>query len=341
MTIDKIKEILVFLPLVALLISLIFNFLKFGHNQNANKQYKEKIIPELECSYKYYASQNKRKFAIKNIGLVDSKNIWAQETMYALIDERVYEGTEVPHYNYILWNGSRERMWDIEKDAEIEIDLPKLQIKSFFRLKDKYDAILVNKWILTYSSATSTKKYRLEKYFVFDFEEQNFKDADEIVGGKKMLDFVRDYIAYGVKETINIFQLSGDFELNTPNSFLVNPDYSIKPLYPSTVCTIEDFNNSLLFISSFDQIQHSDDLKGTVAYEWKFDNGRWKKSFFLGPGAQLYSTPVKLPLAYLSQKESKLVKENPRLLKYYRKDRPPPAENSDEILEKAREKYFE
>jgi len=272
---------------------------------------------------------------IQNVGLIDAINVWAQEDTYVVIGEKVYEGRDVPHFIYFMWEGSHEKMWDITKDDEVEIDLADYQLNAFFKLMEKWNATILNRWVISFSSPFSSKRYRYEKYFLFDFTHGNFEEVSEVIGGVNLLNKVKNFIATGDKSSINIFKLTGDFEIDSPDSFLVNSDYSITPLYPHSNPTIADFNNSLLLISSFAEIQLSEDAKGTIGYKWKLENNKWDKSFFLGPSAQLYSQPIRLPLGYLSKKEAKLVENNPSLLKYYNKDREPPLSNADEILKKA------
>ena len=336
---STIKNLLIYLPLLGLVISIAFNLFQFLHNKKTERQYAEQISPELECSYRYFAGKSKHTFSIKNVGLVDAINVWVQEDIYVVVGEKVYEGRDVPHLTYFMWEGSHEKMWDITKDDEVEIDLADFQLKAFSKLKEKWNATILNRWIVSFSSPFSSKRYRYEKYFIFDFAHGNFKEVSEIIGGVKLLNKVKTFIATGDKSNINIFKLTGEFEIDSPDSFLVNSDYSITPLYPHSNLTIADFNNSLLWIS-FSEIQPGEDSKGTIGYKWKVDNNKWEKSFFLGPSAQLYSQLIRSPLGYLSKKEAKLVESNPSLLKYYNKDHEPPLINADETLKKALDRYL-
>src|SRR6056297_2944631 len=104
---ETIKNLLILVPLVGLVISIGFNIFQLLHNKNTERQYHEQITPELDCFYKYFAGKSEHKLAIQNVGLIDAKNVWAQENIYLIIDEKVYEGRDVPHYLYFMVEGSR------------------------------------------------------------------------------------------------------------------------------------------------------------------------------------------------------------------------------------------
>ncbi|OOP56282.1 MAG: hypothetical protein AYP45_09450 [Candidatus Brocadia carolinensis] len=283
------------------------------------KKYKEQLAPEINCYYKYfYYSPNKEsyKFIINNIGSIDCKSIWAQEEIYLIIGEQVYEGEGVPHFNYFVYNGSRTHMWDLEKEKEREIDIVGLQIEAFNILKDNFNPTIISKWKITFLKENSSKRYYYEKYFVFDFYDRIFKDLKDYVGGVSCENKIRDYLSSGKKSCIDIFSLTGDFEVNPPSAFIINPDYSIKPVSLWEKISIDDLNNSLLFsgVEGF-EIQPSDDVcKGTICYEWKLENNMWEKVALAAGGATVWSKPIPV-MAYLLDKDAEKVRADPHLLK--------------------------
>jgi hypothetical protein len=258
-----------------------------------------------------------------------------------LINDEVYEGEDVPHYNFVVYEGSRSRMWDLIKDEEIELDKVEYQLLSFEKLREKFNPQIVTKWNISYSSITTSKRYQIDKYFIFDLNDRIFKQVETYVGGESIINKIKDYIAFGSIQTINIFDLTGDFEINAPESYLINEDYSFKPLYPWSEVTIDEFNKSLLFNIGVPEIKPSDDMEGSVCYAWKFEDEKWKKSI-IGIGKFLFATKAfKLAFGYLPSHEKQKVLQNPSLLKYYNEEREKPKENIEEILKKARIKYLE
>ena len=132
------------------------------------KKYEEQLIPELDCYYKHFASSEEYKFILKNIGNVDIENIWIQEKIFLIIDDKVYEGEGVPHFNYLVYNNSREKMWDLAIDKEREIKLTEFQLHAFHKLYNQYNADIISKWKISYSKENAEKIYYAQKYFIFD-----------------------------------------------------------------------------------------------------------------------------------------------------------------------------
>lgn len=362
-SISRVKCYFKNVPLMALFISIIGNGIQcyqiYSNNKQHDKEitnYKEQLTPEIDCDSKYfYYTPNKisYKFTINNTGLIDCKSIWVQEKIYIIIGENVYEGEGVPHFNYFVYNGSRTHMWDLQKGKEKEIDIVGLQIEAFNRLKDKFNPIIISKWKITYSKEYSSKRYSCEEYFAFDFNDRIFKKLKDYVGGVSCENKIREYLFSGKKSCIDIFSLTGDFEVNPSSVFIINPDYSIKSVSLWEKISLDDLNNSLLFhvVGGF-EIQPSDDVcKGTICYKWELENNMWKKVALLAEGAIGWSKPIPV-MAYLLDKDAEKVKADPRLLKrnfqigiYVKGEGSSENElkkdpETEEILKKARDKYI-
>lgn len=336
---NKVK-LLLYVPLVTLAVSVIGNIFQYCNYKSQLNHYKEQLKPEIECFYRYFAGENKYKFVIKNIGLVNCKDIWAQEKIFMIHDDEVFEGEDVPHYNYVVYNGSRTRMWDLKKNDEIELEQVKHQLLAFEKLRVKYEPRIISKWNVAYSHTSTSKRYQIEKYFIFDYEDRLFKEPENYVGGLSILNKIKDYESFGSNQTVNIFNLTGDFEINAPNTYLINPDYSLTILYPWSKVSLKQFNKSLLFSVGEYEIQPADDVEGSIRYTWEFKNGKWEKvPYFIGKGP-FYSKVMKLALAYLPTDEAKKVEQNPKLLIYFDEERRKPKQTIEEILEKARIKFL-
>lgn len=368
---EKIEKPLYFIiPIIIETIGLILGYMY--HVSEINR-YKEQLKPEIDCNYKYFYNiplKTEYKFIVKNTGSINCINIWAEEKIYLLIDGKVYESNDVPHFNYLVYNRSRDRMWDIKKGEEMEVKCNPLQIIAFDLLKEKFEPTIITKWKFSYSKENSSEKYFYERYFIFDFYDRIFKEVDSYVGGTSHINKIKDYLTNGTNVYLDTFALTGDFEINPPRSFLVTKDFSILPLNPWTKLKIEDFNNSLLFYPGPWDIPPSDDITcDFLFYEWDYKDGNFIKritSSSLERENIFYTRFLPMELSYLSKEDKEKVIKNPKILNTFcylefnisadAKDTEIKKENSDQenfpeiqskekkhfiyIMDKAREKYL-
>lgn len=313
--------------------------------RSQKKQYIEKQSPELDCYYEYLALKDTCEFYVQNVGLVDCKNIWVEEKVFVIVDDEVYEGDDVPHFNYFIFKDSRTSMFDLPKNLAHPIELETLQRKAFARLNDKFQSKIISRWLISFSSRVSSKRYQLEKYCIHTLEDRIPQDLELYVGGISILNKIRSYLTSGAKQSIRIFDLTMDFELNTPTSYLINEDYSIVPLFPWTTLSIEEMNKSRFFTAT-GETQPSDDMKGSVKYIWVYKDGKWQK-WTRGEGVSRWITEQMLLLpGYLSKEDAERVRKNPKLLRSSDPDKQPLSEAQrkeleKEITEKARIKFLE
>jgi hypothetical protein len=336
----KIKSVFRYIPLFALLVSLAFNILQYQNNKSQKRQYEERLEPQIDCFYKYYADSSRHKLVIKNVSLADSKDVWANEEIFVVVNNEIFEGQDIPHYNYVVYDGSRTRMWDLKRGEQVELDQVEYQGLALQRLKEKLYPTIISRWSLSYSSVSTSKRYRVEKYFLYDLQDGLFKEIGVDTGHESVLNRVRDYLSVGKTRSISIFDLTGDFEIDAPNSYLIDASYSIRPLYLWSKVTIREFNESRLFNLGGYEIQPSDDVEGSIRYFWEYKDGKWEKGVFFTGKGPVYSKPMQLPLAYLPKDEAEQVQKNPKLLKYFDSNREAPNESVEQVLEKARIKYL-
>ena len=256
--------------------------------------------------------------------VIQRSHIWAQEKIYFIIDEKVYESDDVPHFNYLVYNGSRNKMWDLEKGKDLELNISEHQITAFIELRkkfEKYIPSIITRWKIDYSKKYQSKRFSNEKYFKFNLDDKRFEELESCVGGISDSNKIKDYLSSGLKKSINIFDLTGDFEINPPRSFLISNNYSIIPLDSWKKMSIEDFNSSLLFYPGRWEIPPSDDItSGYLFYTWKYKNGNWiKKITFSGMKEEnwLFTKWIPMETAYLSDKDAEKVRTNPGLLKTF------------------------
>jgi hypothetical protein len=336
----KIKSVFRYIPLFALLVSLVFNILQYLNNKSQKRQYEERLEPQIDCFYRYYADSSRHELVIKNVSLADSKDVWANEEIFVVVNNEVFEGQDIPHYNYVVYNGSRTRMWDLKRGEQIELSQVEHQALALVKLTEKLYPMIISRWSLSYSSVSTSKRYRVEKYFLYDPQEGLFKEIGVDTGHESVLNRVRDYLSVGKSRSINIFDLTGDFEIDAPKSYLIDSSYSVRPLYPWSKVTIREFNESRLFSPGEYEIQPSDDVQGSICYFWEYKDGKWDKGVIFTGKGPFYSKPMQLPLAYLAKDEAEQVQKNPKLLKYFDNNRKAPNESIEQVLEKARIKYL-
>lgn len=335
----------VIMSAIAVTISVIALICGICYHLSAVGRYKEQQAPDIDCYYEYFAKEDVCKFHVKNVGLVDCKDIWVEEKVFVIVDEEVYEGDDIPHFNYLVFNGSRTRMWDLMKDSSQAIELEGLQRKAFSQLFKKFQAKVISKWAISFSSKASSKKHKVEKFFLHTLDDGMPQELESYVGGISIHNSVRDYLATGSKRSINIFDLTMEFELDTPRNYWIDKDYSIIPLYPRTTLSIQDINDSLLFCAE-SEAQAADDSKGSISYAWKHIEGKkWQKWVQVGPGASTVSKPMILVMGYLSKEDREKVLKDPKLLKFLDPNRKPVSikqnkEKEKEIREKALEKFL-
>lgn len=304
--------------LIEIILGLITLIVGYFYNLSTVNQYREQVSPNIECrsEYYYFPSKSSYKFIIDNIGLIKCKDIWAKEEIYFIIDGEVYRGDGVPHFNYFVYNGSRTRMWDLKKGEKKEIDLDELQIEAFYKLKEKFDPIIISRWEIICSTEYSSEKYRFDKYFIFDFDDRAFKGSKDFAGRMPFEDKIKEYSSLGSKMNVDIYYLTGDFEINPPLAFIVNPDYSIKPLYTGTKIKLEEFVNSICFYPGRLKFPSSDDIsEGSIRYVWRFENGRWEEDVCLetigSERPNIYLKPIYSEINYLLDEDAKRLKADP------------------------------
>lgn len=309
-----IKSFLLFVPLIGLIAG-------YFYYQSTVSQYKERLSPNIDCRYKYYDFPFKStyKFIVDNIGLIKCKDIWAKEEIYLIIDGEVYRGDGVPHFNYFVYNGSRTHMWDLKKGEKKEIDADELQIKAFYKLKEKFDPIIISRWEIICSTEYSSERYRSDKYFIFDFDDKTFKGSKDFVGRMLYEDKIKEYLSLGSKMNVDIYFLTGDFEINPPQAFIVNSDYSTRPLYAGTKIRLEEFINSNCFYLGRLKFPSSDDVsEGSIRYVWTFENGGWRVDICLETiGAEnpnIYFKPIYQEINYLIDEDAKRLKADPKYI---------------------------
>ena len=308
------SDIAIFLQAFALIVGSIYH-------TSAIDRYKEQSTPEIDGNYKYFyhLPKTEYKFIVKNTANVDCANIWAIENIYLIVNGKVYESKDTPHFNYFVYNGSRDKIWNLKKGDEVELKINPLQITAFDLLKEKFNPIIITKWKFICSKENSSKKYLFEKYFIFDFNDRIYRESDSYVGGNSYIKKINDYIDFGPNKYIDIFAVTGDFEINPPKTFLVMKDSSILPLTPWTKLKIEDFNNSLLFYPGGLEIQPSDDIgSGSIFYNWNYANGKFSKGITLKNVPEFfYLKAWTMPPHYLSKEDKEKVTKKPEILKYF------------------------
>jgi len=325
--------VIVLVPLAA---SIVGNVVQCRSYRNEKARYLEQQMPQVDCDYELQSLPDQRGFSIRNVGLVDARDVWARETIFAIINDQVYEGTDVPHFNYLVFNGSRTKIWDIPKDGEQNLTLPSLQAKAFETLMQRFQTELISRWTISYSSPVAGKRYTVEDYFLHTPSERMPKRLTDTVGGQTLRNRINDYLASGPKHEIRIFGLTEDFELDPPLHYLIMKDLSIRPIHEWTKLSIEEIQNSFMEITDFVEPEIADDTTGWVQYIWNHKDGRWSK-FVNQKRAFVVTKSFRMLWTYLTPEDAERVKKDPSLLGSGKRN----PEREREVQENAKQKYIQ
>ncbi len=176
----------VLVPVIALAASIVGNVIQYCSYTNEKARYLQQQTPQLDCDYELFSLPDRRALKIRNVGLGDARDVWASEAIFAIINDQVYEGTDVPHFHYLVFNGSRTKIWDIPKDGEQNLALPSLQGRAFESLMQRFQTELISKWTISYSSPVTVKRYSVEEYFLHSPSERMPKRLTDTVGGQAL-----------------------------------------------------------------------------------------------------------------------------------------------------------
>jgi len=327
------KDVCVWASIVILIIG---NIVQYFSYRAQIIQYREQQTPELDCDYSYSHTHDTLNFIITNTGLADASNVWSGESVFMIIGDQVYEGVDVPHFNWIVYNGSRNKIWDIPKnDREQEVELPRLQRKAFDYLMNRFQTSIISKWTISCTSATSPKRYKYEEFFVHDLADRSPKRLEKTTGGSLKRDQIMTYLSVGPVHQIRIFALTNDFELDAPIDFRISKDGTIHALHSWTKLTIEEFNDTFYW-SSEAPPQASDDITGSLRYIWKYTEGEWGKFTQIKGKMQVMTQVMTTAIGYLEADDRKRVLSNPDLLSKGTGDKT----KAKELLNKMRDKFI-
>lgn len=321
---------------IATVILLLGFTLECSSNRNQIKQYKEQQTPELTCNYSYSHGHDALGFVITNTGLVDASNVWAEESVFLIIGDQAYEGVDVPHFNWIVYNGSREKIWDIPKNSsDQEVELPRLQHKAFDQLMGRFQTSIISKWAISCTSPTSQKRCRYDVFFIHSLSDRLPKRLEETTGGTLKRDQIRTYLSAGPVHQIRIFALTDDFELDAPVDFRITKDGVIHPLHSWTKLSIEELNKTFYWHSEAPP-QCSDDITGSLRYVWKHRKGGWAKLNQIKGKTQVMTQVMTTAVGYLNPEDRKRVEANPDLLRKGTGDKT----KAIELLNNVKEKFI-
>jgi len=336
---DKTILVLV-IPLIlaglGLIISLTGNIMQYSSYHTQIKQYMEQQTPELDCDYSYSHTPDTLKFIITNTGLVDASNVWAEESVFMIIGDQVYEGVDVPHFNWIVYNGSRDKIWDIPKnDREQEVELPRRQRQAFDNLMNRFQTSIISKWTISCTSATSQKRYKYDEFFVHDLSDKLPRRLENTTGGARKRDLIMTYLSAGPVHQIRIFGLTNDFELDTPIDYRITKDGTIHPVHSWIKLSIEEYNNTFHWYSESPP-QRSDDITGSLRYVWIYSKDGWGKFMNIKGKTQVMTQAMTIGIGYLDFDDRKRVESNPELLRKGTGDKT----KAIELLKNVREKFI-
>ncbi len=297
------------IALWGLIFMILFNIGTCIQNNKVIKQ----SPPELEVSYIYEPESDDLFINIFNSGRVDCEKVWVEERIYAIIDSSVYEGIDIPHFNYLVFKDTKDKIFELKKSKKHLIKIDSLQSLAIVQLHQRFNAQIISYWELTYSSKNSGKQFSAGRYFFHDNLDVLPKILKTTTGGQGIKEQIENYKKYGNKKSIKIFDLTNRFELNTPDDYIITKDSKIRSLENQFQLSIEELRNTHVLIQN-NQIQNSKELKGTLKQNWSYNRNKnsWEKSLFsFGKGKYIIQfVPVRSLLGYLSIEDYQKVIKN-------------------------------
>lgn len=100
-------------------------------------------------------------------GEVGVKDVWLRETAFLVKTEEVYHASMVPCFEYFVWNGSRQRMFDLKPRDRRVLKIEPFQAEVVNRLHEQTGGIIVLLWTVRYKRDTNGKEYVRNWYFTF------------------------------------------------------------------------------------------------------------------------------------------------------------------------------
>jgi hypothetical protein len=140
-------------------------------------------------------------FLLKNHGPGRLDRVWFVETVFLVEPDSVHECPDLPHFEYYHFKGSPRSMGVLEAGAEKQIPLTPCWKKAFGLFLQKYNGKLVSRFTLT-GTALASPEFKAEFFFVIDPMHCDFIKAENDIGGKKLIETVKNYVAAGPTSVI-------------------------------------------------------------------------------------------------------------------------------------------
>ncbi len=200
-------------------LALAIQYLTYSHEMEIFEKTK---IPQLAIEYykeEPFAPLSWPIIKITNYGNKRADSVWIVQKIYLADDasDQVYE-CDLPRYAYILYNGSRKRMFDLEVDSDTTIRLiPDCYLHYEKLLTDDFPGQIVYKWQVTFTYDNLPKRKIEEEYYLMDISMNPTLPA-KIPGGMAIVDRVMSYTQQGPPQRL-IYEPSMDkYFVNPPNS---------------------------------------------------------------------------------------------------------------------------
>jgi hypothetical protein len=230
-------KLAVVVPLVGLVLTSIGIFIvnPLCQKKIAEKQLEYGIRPsvslifepgkEFDCVSSY--------FLLKNNGPGKLDRVWFVEMIFLVDRDSVFECPDLPHFEYYHFKESPRSMGMLEAGAEKQIPLTPCWKKAFGLFLQKYNGKLVSRFTLT-GTALASPEFKAEFFFVIDPMHCDFIQAENDVGGKKLVATVKKYVASGPPSVIRWICIDGPcvgFFKNPPNWWYKSLDNKYTPWY--------------------------------------------------------------------------------------------------------------
>jgi hypothetical protein len=172
-------------------------------NKLAHERLEYEVEPSITLTFepKIGLPSDSSFFLIKNQGPGTLEHAWFVEKVFLVESDGVSECPDLPHFEYFHFEGSLRTMGELKAGQENRIYLSRCWRKAIAIFLSRFRGTLISRFVLT-GISRATPRFDKEFFFVIDPRNCDYIAVENFIGGKKAVDDVNNYIAFGRKSEI-------------------------------------------------------------------------------------------------------------------------------------------
>lgn len=247
-------------------------------------RYDESKSAELAIDYRSVNMYDPPKLTISNIGDKKAESVWISEKIFLYADDSSIYECDLPRFDYVLFNGSSKRMFDIEANTDTVIDFSPKCFGYYRKLiLNKYPGRLIVQWNVDFDQENNSIRVKKSEYFVLtrrDLPTNYLKTT----GGYGMVEKIIQYEKFGpIRKLSSVF---GKLVfLNHPNRFYIDSSQVAQTLLPEFG---PDFKKPQTEIINIEDGAISHSGEGYHAFIWKCEATDFKGKYLISDTSSIY-----------------------------------------------------